>query len=231
MDCRPDSVPAQHPSHPARSSSPADAGYLSGGCDSHLLKPGLLCNFTRMQAGSQLDLFPQGKLDVTLRRLCHQLWENYGDFDDAVLLGAQPRGIFLAQRVKEILQELVPGSDLPLGELDATFFRDDFRRQKIPLSPNRTSINFVIENKHVILVDDVLYTGRTVRSALDAMLAYGRPASVALMVLVDRTHKRELPIEPSYVGIRVDTIETQRVLVQLRESGGADQVLLVEQPE
>ncbi|MEO1448857.1 MAG: bifunctional pyr operon transcriptional regulator/uracil phosphoribosyltransferase PyrR [Bacteroidota bacterium] len=183
-----------------------------------------------METSPRLDLFPAGKLAVTLRRLCHQLWENYEHFDDTILLGAQPRGIFLAQRVKDILEELVPGLNLPLGELDATFFRDDFRRQKTPLNPNRTRINFVIENKHVILIDDVLYTGRTVRAALDAMLAYGRPASVALMVLVDRTHKRELPIEPSYVGIRVDTIETQRVLVELRESGGNDQVFLVETP-
>lgn len=195
-----------------------------------MLMPGLLCNFTDMETSPHLDLFPAGKLAVTLRRLCHQLWENYGNFEDTVLLGAQPRGIFLAQRVKDILEGLVPGVNLPLGELDATFYRDDFRRQKTPLNPNHTRINFVIENKHVILIDDVLYTGRTVRAGLDAMLAYGRPASVALMVLVDRTHKRELPIEPSYVGIRVDTIETQRVLVQLRESGGDDQVLLIEKP-
>jgi pyrimidine operon attenuation protein/uracil phosphoribosyltransferase len=173
----------------------------------------------------RLDLFPAGKLEITLQRLCHELAENYGNFRDTVILGAQPRGIFLARRIQRILGEM-SGRPIPLGELDATFFRDDVRRRESPLRPNQTRIDFLIEDLRVILVDDVLYTGRTVRAALDAMLAFGRPRSVELLVLVDRRHQRELPIEASYVGIAVDTIDTQRVHVELTESGGKDQVFL-----
>jgi pyrimidine operon attenuation protein/uracil phosphoribosyltransferase len=175
----------------------------------------------------KLDLFPEGKLEITLLRLCHQLIENYADFQHTVLLGAQPRGVFLAHRIHRLLSELVPGANILLGELDATFFRDDFRMHDRPLQANRTRIDFLIEDKRVILIDDVLYTGRTIRAALDAMLAYGRPRSVELLVLVDRKHKRQLPIEPAYTGIKVDTIESEKVLVKLRESGGEDKVFLV----
>lgn len=176
----------------------------------------------------KLDLFPKGKLKITLLRLCHQLMEKYDDFSDVVLLGVQTSGVFLSKRIQAMLKELVD-ADIQTGELDATFFRDDFRMRKEPLEPNRTHIDFLIEDKHVILLDDVLYTGRTIRAGLDAMLAYGRPRSVELFVLVDRKHKRELPIQPSYVGIKVDTIETQRVLVDLKEAGGKDTVFLVSQ--
>lgn len=175
----------------------------------------------------KLDLFPEGKLDVTLQRLCHQLIEHYGGFEQTVILGAQPRGVYLSRRIQQLLTSLLPAVNIPYGELDATFFRDDFRHRPQPLAPNQTRIDFLIEGKRVILIDDVLYTGRTVRAALDAMLAYGRPQSVALLVLVDRKHKRELPVEASYVGIEVDTIETQKVLVELKESGGDDQVVLI----
>ena len=176
----------------------------------------------------KLNLFPNGKLEVTLQRLCHQLIENYRSFEDVVMIGLQPRGIYLGRRIHQQLTNLVDGASIPYGDLDVTFFRDDFRHRNEILEPNQTKIDFLIEGKKVILVDDVLYTGRTIRSAMDALLAYGRPTKVELLVLVDRRHKRELPIEPSYIGIAVDTIETERVRVQLRESGGEDEVLLVE---
>lgn len=180
-----------------------------------------------MKTSEKLDLFPKGKLHVTLLRLCHQLIEKYGDFSDTVILGAQPRGIYLSRRIQELLKDLIPDSNIPYGELDTTFFRDDFRMRNTPLQPNQTKIDFLIENKRVILIDDVLYTGRTIRAAMDAMLAYGRPTSVELLVLVDRKRKRELPIEASYIGIKVDTISTQRVEVKLKESGGNDEVFMV----
>ncbi|MEM7657148.1 MAG: bifunctional pyr operon transcriptional regulator/uracil phosphoribosyltransferase PyrR [Bacteroidota bacterium] len=183
-----------------------------------------------MEPQEKLDLFPAGKLEITLRRLCHQLVETYGDFQDTVLIGAQPRGLFLARRIQLELEQLV-GRKVPQGELDVTFFRDDFRKRSAPLEPNKTHIDFLIEDKKVVLIDDVLYTGRTVRAAMDAMLAYGRPFSVELLVLVDRIRQRELPVEASYIGIEVDTIETQRVLVELKEGGGNDQVFLVSQEE
>ncbi|MEO0895457.1 MAG: bifunctional pyr operon transcriptional regulator/uracil phosphoribosyltransferase PyrR [Bacteroidota bacterium] len=182
-----------------------------------------------MNPQDRLDLFPMGKLDVTLKRMTHQLLEHYGEFEDVVFLGIQTKGVFVAERLNSLVAAYLGRSRFPLGVLDATFFRDDFRKRPTPLQANQTRIDFLIEDKKVILVDDVLYTGRTVRAALDAMLAYGRPHSVELLVLVDRIHQRELPIEPSYIGIAVDTIETQRVIVDLREEEGVeeDKVYLV----
>lgn len=177
----------------------------------------------------RLDLFPEGKLEITLRRLCQQLIETYGNFENTVMLGAQPRGVYLGRRIQKLLKQMLDGLMVPYGDLDVTFYRDDFRKRSLPLQPNQTQIDFLIEEKHVILIDDVLFTGRTVRAAMDAMLAFGRPQSVALLVLVDRKRKRHLPIEASYIGIQVDTIETQRVLVELKESGGNDEVVLISQ--
>lgn len=175
----------------------------------------------------KLDLFPQDKLKVTLLRLAHQLIEHYGSFQNTVLIGLQPRGVFLSRRMCEVLCELLPEINIPYGELDGTFFRDDFRRRDFQVQANQTRIDFLIEGKKVILIDDVLYTGRTIRAAMDAMLAYGRPSSVSLLVLVDRKHKRELPIEASFVGICVETIESEKVSVELKEGGGEDKVYMV----
>ncbi|TXK37401.1 bifunctional pyr operon transcriptional regulator/uracil phosphoribosyltransferase PyrR [Pontibacter qinzhouensis] len=152
-------------------------------------------------------------LDIMVLRLCHQLIENHGDFSDSVIIGLQPRGRQVAQRLQANLQTIL-GVQVPTGYLDTTFHRDDFRRRNTPLAANATRIDFLIEGKKVILVDDVLYTGRSVRAALDAMIAFGRPANVELLVLVDRLHSRHLPIEPTYVGRRVNSMQSQRVLVE-----------------
>ncbi|HMR55769.1 MAG TPA: bifunctional pyr operon transcriptional regulator/uracil phosphoribosyltransferase PyrR [Cyclobacteriaceae bacterium] len=157
-------------------------------------------------------------LDITLSRLCEQLIENHGSFDDSVILGLQPRGIFLAELVQQKIRTLAK-KEVPLGYLDATFYRDDFRRRDTPAKASETRVSFVIEGKRVILVDDVLFTGRTVRAALDAMIAFGRPEKVELLVLVDRTHTRDLPIAADYVGKYVNTLESQRVLVELVAQG------------
>jgi pyrimidine operon attenuation protein/uracil phosphoribosyltransferase len=172
----------------------------------------------------KLDLFLPGQLDVTLLRLCHQLIENHIDFKDTALLAIQPRGVFLGRRMHALLKQLRPELNLPYGELDVTFFRDDFRRHDSPLRANATKVDFLVEGKRVILIDDVLYTGRTIRAALDAMLAFGRPASVELLVLVDRNRQRELPVEAMYKGITVDALESEKVIVRLKESGGEDSV-------
>ena len=113
------------------------------------------------------------------------------------------------------------------GKLDVTFFRDDFRTHEKPLSPNVNDMGFTVESRHVVLVDDVLFTGRTIRAGLDALLAHGRPQSVALAVLIDRRFSRELPIEPNYIGKHVDSIGAQHVKVEWSEEHGADRVILL----
>ncbi|MEM6628175.1 MAG: bifunctional pyr operon transcriptional regulator/uracil phosphoribosyltransferase PyrR [Bacteroidota bacterium] len=175
----------------------------------------------------KLELFPKGKLEVTLLRLCHEIIERHKRLDGLALLGVQPRGVYLSRRIHNLLNSLVPENSISYGELDVTFFRDDFRTRTSPLEPNKTHIDFLIESKEIILVDDVLYTGRTVRAAMDAMLAYGRPKSVELLVLVDRKRTRHLPVEANYVGIEVDTITSERVIVQLQEAGGTEDSVFI----
>lgn len=151
--------------------------------------------------------------DITVDRLCQQLIENHQNFNNTIILGLQPRGIFLANLVKKRISELT-GHLLPLGYLDTTFHRDDFRRRDIPKQANETKIDFIIEDKNVVLIDDVLFTGRSVRAAMDAMLAFGRPVKVELLVLINRKYSRDLPIAPDYVGKNVNTIASQKVSVE-----------------
>ncbi len=166
-------------------------------------------------------------LDITINRLCQQLIENHGDFQHSAILGLQPRGIFLAERLQQKLEQYV-GRPIHTGRLDTTFFRDDFRRREQPLKANATHVPFIIEEKKVIIVDDVLFTGRTVRAALDAMTAFGRPEKVELLTLIDRKYTRDLPISPDYVGRHVNTIASQRVLVAWKEQGEEkDQIWLI----
>jgi pyrimidine operon attenuation protein/uracil phosphoribosyltransferase len=171
------------------------------------------------------------KFDITIKRLCHQLIENHNDFSNSVLIGLQPRGIYLAKRVQQHLKALMPKNDIKLGNLDVTFFRDDFRTSEKLLLANSTNIDFIIENKKVILIDDVLYTGRTIRAGLDAMLAFGRPQKVELLVLIDRRYTRHLPIEPDYIGLQVDSISSEKVIVKWKETEGVDEVVLVKDLE
>ena len=151
-------------------------------------------------------------ISIIINRLCQQLIENHDDFSNSVLIGLQPRGVFLARKIKEQLKKILK-KDIPLGLLDITFFRDDFRRKSKPLEANETDISFLIEDKKVILIDDVLFTGRSVRSALDAMTAYGRPETVELLVLIERKYTRDLPIQPDYIGKSINSRLTERVLV------------------
>ncbi len=174
-----------------------------------------------------LTLLDGPKFRITIQRLCRQLIENHNDFSDSVILGIQPRGPFLGKRIAAELKSILPNNPIFSGDLDITFFRDDFRRRQNPLVPNQTRIDFIIENKKVILVDDVLWTGRTIRAAMDAMLAFGRPQKVELLVLVDRRYSRQLPIEPDYIGIRVDSVASQKVIVSWKEADEEDKVVLL----
>ncbi len=171
-------------------------------------------------------LLQDKQFDITITRLCHQLIEVHGDFKNSVIIGLQPRGVLLAKRIQQVLQQILKTKKINCGELDITFFRDDFRKKE--LIPNRTNIDFIIEDKNVVLVDDVLFTGRTIRAGLDAMLAFGRPLDVELLVLVDRRFARHVPIQAKYVGITIDSIEKQNVKVDWKETEGKDKVTLID---
>ncbi len=174
-----------------------------------------------------LTLLDGQKFQITIERLCHQLIESHNDFSNSVIIGIQPRGIYLSRRIAQELRKILPQAKIDDGILDITFYRDDFRRGDNPLVPNSTQIDFIIEGKKVILIDDVLWTGRTIRAALDAMLAFGRPEKVELLVLVDRRYSRHLPIEPDYIGIKVDAISSQKVVVSWKETDHEDKVILI----
>nr|MBP8878866.1 bifunctional pyr operon transcriptional regulator/uracil phosphoribosyltransferase PyrR [Flavobacteriales bacterium] len=175
---------------------------------------------------SSIPLLTSKAFGLTVERLCYQLIEDHGDLEGLALIGLQPRGILLARRLRTELLRIIGKENLAYGELDITFHRDDFRHRATPPQPSITQLDFMLDERKVVLVDDVLYTGRTIRAGLDALLAFGRPSSVHLLVLIDRRFSRELPIQPDYVGKWVDSIGDQRVTVEWKESDGADQVLL-----
>ena len=176
---------------------------------------------------SQKILLTSKEVNIILHRLACQLIEKHLDFSDTILVGIQPRGVFLAERLKEILEQEYKVEKIALGYLDITFFRDDFRRTEKPLEANKTQINFLVENKKVIFIDDVLYTGRSIRSALTAIQSFGRPAEIELLVLIDRRFSRHLPIQPDYRGRQVDSINNEKVKVSWKEQEGEDLVYLI----
>lgn len=170
-------------------------------------------------------IIDQKLLDITITRLAHQLIETHDDFSNTALIGLQPRGIYLARRVHQKLTQILKKKNILLGELDTTFYRDDFRRKE--LIPNKTNIDFIIEDKNVVLIDDVLFTGRTIRAGLDALLAFGRPKDVELLVLIDRRLSRHLPIQAKYVGKVIDSIASQNVKVEWSETDEKDKVSII----
>ncbi len=165
------------------------------------------------------------QLTLTVKRLVHQILENNASLQDTVIIGLQPRGIFLSDRIVNELRSLVKADAIQYGKLDITFYRDDVR-QGLHIA-NSTDIPFSLENKQVILIDDVLYTGRTIRAALDALLDFGRPSKVSLCVLIDRRFSRELPIQPDFSGKTIDTIISQKVKVCWKERDEVDEVILI----
>ena len=176
---------------------------------------------------SKKVLLNSKEIEIILHRLACQLIENHNDFSDSALIGLQPRGSLLAKRLANILESEYGIIDLKLGLLDITFYRDDFRRRDEPLEATNTQIDFLIENKKVVLIDDVLFSGRSVRSALTAIQSYGRPQNVELLVLIDRRFSRHLPIQPNYKGRQVDAINEEKVIVHWQEEQGEDAVYLI----
>lgn len=173
------------------------------------------------------SIFTEKHLQITLDRLTQQLIENHKDFNNTVIIGMQPRGVFLADRIYALLKKALPKSKIAYGKLDITFYRDDFNTSNVLHIPSETDINFSVEDKNVVLIDDVLFTGRSIRSGLDALLDFGRPQNVELLVLINRWFSRELPIQPDYVGMTVDSVGSQKVKVMWQEHDGKDGVFLL----
>ncbi len=173
---------------------------------------------------SRQIILHEGDIEESLNRICHQLLQRHPAPGEMVLVGIRSGGIFLAQRLKEkILQKT--GLDLPSGVIDITLYRDDWTRLSQTPEVKRAEIHFPIEDKDVLLVDDVLFTGRTIRAALDALMELGRPRRVELAVLVDRGH-RELPICADYVGKYLETSRQDSINVELKEMSGVDRVVV-----
>lgn len=176
---------------------------------------------------SRKILLNSTEIHIILHRLACQLIENHNDFSNTVIIGLQPRGIFLADRLVNILKNDYNIKDINSGTLDITFYRDDFRRRDAPLEANHTDINFVVENKNVVFIDDVLYSGRSIRAALSAIQSFGRPNIIELLVLIDRRFSRHLPIQPDYKGCQVDAINNEKVLVHWKENDKKDVIYLI----
>lgn len=170
------------------------------------------------------SILTQKQIRLTVKRLAHQVLENHINLENTVLIGIQPRGIFLSDRIVDELKTLLPPGRIVYGKLDITFYRDDVR-EELKLA-NTTDIPFSTAGKNIIIIDDVLWTGRTTRSALDALVDFGRPSKIELCVLIDRRFSREVPIQADYVGRAIDTFPSQKVYVRWKENFGADEVVL-----
>ncbi len=171
------------------------------------------------------SILTEPQLEITIKRLAHQVLENHVDLTNTVVIGLQPRGIYLSDRIVDELKKETGSDKIQYGKLDITFYRDDIRKE-LHIA-NRTDIAFSIEGKNVILIDDVLYTGRTIRAALDALLDFGRSEKVELCVLIDRRFSRQLPIQPDYIGKSIDAIVSQKVKVFWKSKDGKDEVCLL----
>lgn len=171
-------------------------------------------------------LLDQHQMSLAIKRLANQVLENHVQMKDTVIIGIQPRGIFLSNRIVAAINNEIGDNLFAYGKLDITFYRDDVRKELHV--PNQTDISFSIEGKNVVLIDDVLYTGRTIRAALDALMDFGRPEKVELLALIDRRYSRQLPIQPDYTGRVIDSIVSQKVKVLWLEKDKKDEVILVD---
>ena len=171
-------------------------------------------------------LLDSKKIDLILNRLVCELVENHKDFNKTVLIGLQPRGTYLIEKILNIFKKKYPNINIKSGILDFTFFRDDFRRSEKTLKASSTQINFSIENKNVVLIDDVLFTGRSIKAAMSSIDSYGRPNSIELLVLIDRRYKREIPIQANYCGAKIDTFKGDKVNVVWNENSKKDVIYI-----
>ena len=182
---------------------------------------------SRPRLREKAQVLDDAALDRALTRIAHEILERNGGAKDLAFVGLRTRGVTLAQRLQAKIAA-IDGAQLPVGTLDITLYRDDLDMRGAPVIRG-TDIPFSIKNKTVVLVDDVLYTGRTIRAALDALIDLGRPGSIQLAILIDRGH-RELPIRPDFIGKNLPTSRRETVAVRLREHDGEDRVV-IEEPE
>lgn len=176
--------------------------------------------------GRGKTILAEERFRLTIDRLCHQLIEEYDNFDNTCIIGVQERGVVFADRIVTRLRELVKKAQFNYGKLDITFYRDDFRRRDTPIKASSTELEFELEGKKIILIDDVLYTGRTIHAAMSAIQDYGRPNRVELLTLVDRRFYRHMPIRADYTGIIVDALDEAYVKVEWQHIDGKDRILL-----
>ena len=174
----------------------------------------------------QREILNKDSIDITIERLCHQLIEAHDNFANTVLIGVQPRGTYLNNRIIRKLNFLIPNSKIESGNVDISFYRDDLMTRSGPIIPEVMDISISLEGKDIVLIDDVLFTGRSIRSAIDALMTFGRPNSVQLLTLIDRRYSRDLPIQPNYVGKRIDALDSEKIIVEWEETTGADRVLM-----
>ena len=170
------------------------------------------------------ELLNELDVKIIIERLCQELIEHHDNFNNTVIVGLQPRGTLLKNRILKNLSK--KRKDIRSGNIDISFYRDDLRRREKPIIPNVMDMDLTVEGKEVVLVDDVLYTGRSVRSAIDALMTFGRPKSVELLVLIDRKFSRDLPIQANYIGKRIDVLEKQKVMVEWNEISGKDRIVM-----
>ncbi|MCC6634953.1 MAG: bifunctional pyr operon transcriptional regulator/uracil phosphoribosyltransferase PyrR [Chitinophagaceae bacterium] len=171
-------------------------------------------------------ILSEPEIAITLKRLAYQIIEGDVQLRNTVFIGIQPRGTFFSNRIVAEIKNIIEPINVEYGKLDITFYRDDVRNE-LHIA-NKTDINFSIENKRVVLIDDVLWTGRTIRAALDALIDFGRPAKVELCVLINRRFNRELPIQPDYTGKAIDTFISEKVKVAWKENDEKEEVILIQ---
>jgi pyrimidine operon attenuation protein/uracil phosphoribosyltransferase len=172
------------------------------------------------------ELLNKQEIEITIERLCRQLIENHNDFENTVIIGVQPRGTLLSKRILSKLQTIFYKKKIKSVNVDISFYRDDLMRRDEPIIPQAMDMDLSVEGKNVVLIDDVLFTGRSIRSAIDALMTFGRPNSVELLTLINRRYSRHLPIQPNYVGRTIDAIESEKVVVEWEESNVSDRVLM-----
>ena len=179
-----------------------------------------------MSVNNSREILNRKQIDIVIERLCHELIENHFDFSNSVLVSLMPRGRHVGKKIHEKLETII-NKKIKYGELDSSFYRDDLRKHSNPIVPHKMSMNLSVDEKNVVFIDDVLFTGRSVRSAIDALMPFGRPKTIELLVLINRRLTRQLPIQPNYIGKEVDSIDSEKVVVRLDNKKDINSIIIL----